>query len=172
MLPLDEVLAGRDERFALQRKWLSSGEGFFVCQIGLNVPGFPKRLPGDSAAVKNFRARLLSNTETRPVSEKYLENGAGVCWLGLFCGGPEAALVMKRKAVELENSEAGRIFDADVITQEGPVSRESLGLPPRGCFLCGGKAKDCARAGAHDPADLREEANRLVLLGAIEDGRL
>ena len=56
MTPLEEVLSGRDERAAWQRRWLRSPEGnFFVCQIGLNVPGYPKRIPRDLAVVRKCR---------------------------------------------------------------------------------------------------------------------
>ena len=55
MTPLEEVLSGRDERAACQKRMLASREGAFVCQIGLNVPGFPKRVPGDITIIKDCR---------------------------------------------------------------------------------------------------------------------
>ena len=40
MTPLEEVLSGRDERAACQKRMLASREGAFVCQIGSTSPAF------------------------------------------------------------------------------------------------------------------------------------
>ena len=70
-------------------------------------------------------------------------------------------------AVEAENSmEAGRILDIDVLTSEGQLSRLDMGLPPRRCLVCGESAKACARAGTHDPAELRELVIRIIKTAA------
>ena len=74
---------------------------------------------------------------------------------------------MLRAAVEAENSmEAGRILDIDVLTADGQLSRLDMGLPPRRCLLCGESAKACARAGTHDPAELRELVIRIIKTAA------
>lgn len=163
MTPLEEVLAGRDERAACQRKLLAGREGAFVCQIGLNVPGFPKRIPGDVTVIKECRRFLLAHLCAAPFEEHYLDNGAGLCWQGAFDGRKFDARALKRAAVEAENCmEAGRILDIDVLTAEGQLSRLGMGLPPRRCLLCGEDAKTCARAGRHDAAELRELVMRIV----------
>ena len=84
MTPLEEVLSGRDERAACQKRMLASREGAFVCQIGLNVPGFPKRVPGDITIIKDCRRFLLACAGAAPFEEHYLDNGAGLCWQGAF----------------------------------------------------------------------------------------
>ena len=108
MTPLEEVLSGRDERAACQKRMLASREGAFVCQIGLNVPGFPKRVPGDITIIKDCRRFLLACAGAAPFEEHYLDNGAGLCWQGAFDGKSYDAGALKRAAVEAENSmEAG-----------------------------------------------------------------
>lgn len=62
MTPLEEVLAGRDERAAWQRLWLEATEGsYFICQIGLNIPGYPKRIPRDIEIVRKCRKYLMDH---------------------------------------------------------------------------------------------------------------
>ena len=167
MTPLEEVLSGRDERAAWQKRMFSAREGAFVCQIGLNVPGFPKRVPGDIKVIKECRRFLLACVGAAPFEEHYLDNGAGLCWQGAFDGKKFDAQALKRAAVEAENSmEAGRILDIDVLTAEGQLSRTCMGLPPRRCLVCGEGAKDCARAGRHDPSELREMVMRIIKTAA------
>ena len=167
MTPLEEVLSGRDERAACQKRMLASREGAFVCQIGLNVPGFPKRVPGDITIIKDCRRFLLACAGAAPFEEHYLDNGAGLCWQGAFDGKSYDAGALKRAAVEAENSmEAGRVLDIDVHTAEGQLSRLDMGLPPRRCLVCGESAKACARAGTHDPAELRELVIRIIKTAA------
>ena len=49
---------------------------------------------------------------------------------------------MKRETILLEKSHAlGRIWDIDVIGEEGMISRERMGIQGRRCFLCGLDAK-------------------------------
>ncbi|MCX7781796.1 MAG: citrate lyase holo-[acyl-carrier protein] synthase, partial [Negativicutes bacterium] len=72
--------------------------------------------------------------------------------------GPAAVVVfqgdaahMKCLAVALETEEVyGRLLDIDVFTADGrQISRHSLGLPERGCFVCPENAVDCMRAKRH-----------------------
>lgn len=170
MTPLEEVLSGRDERAAWQRRWLRSQEGnFFVCQIGLNVPGYPKRIPRDLAVVRKCRKYLLEHAHAAPVEEQHLENGAGVCWQGVFDASKYDAASLKRCAVEAENSmTAGRVLDIDVLTAAGALSRTQMGLPERRCLLCGERAKVCARLGGHPQSELRERVVRIINAAALE----
>lgn len=174
MTPLEEVLEGRDERAALQKKLLAAREGAFVCQIGLNVPGFPKRAPGDMAVIKECRRFLIASARALPFEERYVENGAGLCWQGAFDGKRFDARAMKKAAVDAENRmEAGRVLDIDVLTAQGQLSRLEMGLPPRPCFICGENAKECARAGAHDSAGLRGLVFRIIknAAGRADEGK-
>ena len=43
-----------------------------------------------------------------------------------------------------------------------PLSRESVGLPPRKCLLCGRPARQCMRARTHSIAELLSEIDRLL----------
>ena len=124
MTPLEEVLAGRDERAAWQRLWLEATEGsYFICQIGLNIPGYPKRIPRDIEIVRKCRKYLMDHAHAVPSEERYLENGAGVCWQGAFDALKFEAAALKKCAVEAENSmTAGRVLDIDIIPRGLPFA--------------------------------------------------
>ena len=77
MTNLELVLAGRDERAAAQNELLASAS--FVCQIALNVPGWPKRLKGDEAAARRCAAEFLKRCGLTPLAVRELANGAGFC---------------------------------------------------------------------------------------------
>lgn len=58
----------------------------------------------------------------------------------------------------------GRLFDLDVYDLEGrPVSRQDLGIAPRGCLLCGGDVQECRRSGRHTLSELQAEIKRMLL---------
>lgn len=176
--PLEDVLAGRDERVYVQGLLLNvdgqvtSPRERFICQISLNIPGYPKRLPLDEETVRKGAEDFLLGYGADPIKERFLTNGAGLCWLGLFDGDAETAKRAKRSAVRIEEQNpAGRIFDIDIITDDGSISRNILGLSPRRCLLCGAEAKICARLRAHPEEELRSAvaAQLSVYIGHVFD---
>lgn len=69
-------------------------------------------------------------------------------------GRPQAAVV-KSLLVGLEESRpGGRLWDLDVHDGDHPLSRTSLGPPPRRRLVGDGPAHACARSRAHDASDL------------------
>jgi holo-ACP synthase len=74
-----------------------------------------------------------------------------------------AASVIKVKCLELEqNHPLGRLWDADVISESSrAVNRQSLGFPPRKCFICDEPAKMCARNQSHSYKELTEKFHEI-----------
>ena len=71
---------------------------------------------------------------------------------------------MKRETILLEKSHAlGRIWDIDVIGEEGMISRERMGIQGRRCFLCGLDAKVCGRSRSHEIRELQNRAAEIIL---------
>ena len=65
----------------------------------------------------------------------------------------------------------GRLFDIDVLAGAGQiVDRAQIGLPPRGCLVCGAPGAGCARSRAHGIEEL-QRATRTLITDYI-DGRL
>ncbi len=158
---LDDILSGKEERVRSRDEFLS--ENIFVCQITLNIPGYPKRLANDEKAVEKFSRAFIEQWDSPPLCEKKIANAAGVCWLGFFTGGISAAQKGKRIAVSIEEgTPEGRISDIDVIVPERTLSRSDLGLPQRRCLLCDRPAKECARAQSHSYSHLRSEFEKLI----------
>lgn len=155
------ILSGKEERVRSRDEFLS--ENIFVCQITLNIPGYPKRLTNDEKAVERFRSAFIKQWNSPPLREKNVANAAGVCWLGFFAGGTSAAQKAKRIAVSIEEETPdGRISDIDIIVTGGTISRSDLKLPQRKCLLCGRPAKECARDRNHSYSRLRSEFEKLI----------
>ena len=156
------VLSGREERALVQKILLGARGVSFLLQISLNIPGFPKDMPenGDvlSSAARVFEKKIREH----PSVHVFISNGAGRAEILSFGGD---ALSAKASCMEIEEGhEWGRAIDADIITQNGPLSRSSLGIEPRRCLLCGEPAKICARRRAHATRELRAEISRLLRL--------
>ena len=158
---LAALLKGREERACLQKFLLQISPT--ILQISLNIPGLPKRLANDVLAIRKTEA-ALREAGIRPLVKIGLSNAAGLCLL-LSCGNP--AREAKLTAVSLEEKLPwGRALDLDVLAAFGPLSRETLGLGPRVCLLCGETAKACARSGRHGLEETRGKVTALLKLCA------
>jgi holo-ACP synthase len=85
--------------------------------------------------------------------------------------GPEAIVTvaadpieLKRATVAIEDAHPlGRLWDLDVeAAGTGTVSRRSLGLPVRRCFVCSEPAHACARSRAHSLEELLNAMRAIV----------
>lgn len=158
---LYEVLSGREDRVRIRNEHLS--ENVFACQITLNIPGYPKRMPHDERAVKRFSRIFIEKWGLDPFCEKKVINAAGICWIGFFAGDPAGAQKAKEIAIGIEErTSEGRIFDIDIIVPEKTISRSDLGLASRTCLLCEKPAKECARNHSHSYEDLRTAIENLI----------
>jgi holo-ACP synthase CitX len=157
---ISRLLNAREERACVQG-FLTRLAGIdFAAQVSLNIPGLPKNVPGDSEAVFSASGVLLERLGASPSVSVQLRNHAGFALLMSFRGDAARA---KEAAVSVEeDADWGRVFDIDVITAGGTLSREGFGRETRKCFLCSLNAKECARAGTHGMEKLREEALRLL----------
>ena len=135
----------RDARVAHQAELLGKYPGKTLLCLTVMLPGPVKRsnvsLKIAAAAVAAVRSRFeLKFEELRD-----LETG----YEGYFVVDLEP-VAAKRLAVSLEEEHPlGRLFDLDVITADGPLSREELGLPGRKCLICGKPVRECMRTRAH-----------------------
>ncbi len=170
MKALGRVLSGREGRARLQRHILGSAS--FVVQVSLNLPGYPKELPGSRTLVESVGFRLAGRVRDGGglvLSVWMLENGVGPAFfLGVCAARPKT---VKEEAMSLEEKTPwGAVLDVDVLLSGGALSRSVLGLPPRRCFLCGRSAKECARTGRHDRKELRKVAEKFLQQGLQETG--
>ena len=153
------LLQGREERAALQSSLLARSDS--VLQISINVPGLPKRIEGDEAALVRAECLVRESLGQQAAERAVLCNAAGVALILAFTG--TNLIELKKIAVMTEEKEPwGRALDIDVITAGHQLSRSDIGLPPRLCLLCKQEAKVCARAQSH-PADALRDRVRLLL---------
>lgn len=147
-LTLMDLLDSRENRVKHQQELLGR-YGKTLVSMTLNIPGPVKDKPEYRAALKIGCKRL---------AEKLGEDLIFYQEIRELPTGPEGYLIVnaegfdvKKKAVAVEEADAlGRLFDIDVLTAGGGISRRDLGAKPRRCLLCGEDAKVCARGRVHD----------------------
>lgn len=171
---LADVLADREARSArraeLAARWAGAGRPIAVVQLSLAVPGAVKSDPEIRLAVSlgarawEDRAAVLGlpllHSETR-------EGASGPCRLWVV---DADARETKSLIIGLEEgSSLGRLWDFDVYDEESRhVGRDTLGVPPRRCYLCGEAAAVCAGRRVH-ALDAVERRFRELLRAGIAD---
>ena len=170
-ITLDELLASRDARHAMQQKLMVEHSGKTLVCLTVVMPGSVKRnqqsLTVARAAVKAMRkaynisddllpeTELLTNelkTETREcLVERDLNTGYEAYLITSL-----PLLEAKRVAVDIEDTHPlGRLFDIDVIDAQGiPVSRDRVGGQPRRCLVCDHEARYCMRMRWHTQEEI------------------
>lgn len=166
---MEAVLAAKEKKAGMREQLLSIYE-LPVVSVSVNMPGNVKT---DEQirnllrfSVEQFRAVAQSHG-FEIVTEQFF----------YFTTGPYAFLVVSGDARKLKMlavaqeaaSEVARLFDMDVFNERGiQISRASLGLPPRNCFVCNNPALVCMRSAAHSPESLQGEVTRRLNLYAAQ----
>ena len=165
-ITLDELLASRDARHAMQQKLMAEHSGKTLVCLTVVMPGSVKRnqqsLIVARAAVEAMRKAYNISDDLLPETElltNELKTEAGECLVERDLNtGYEAYLITplplleaKRVAVDIEDTHPlGRLFDIDVIDAQGiPVSRDRVGGQPRRCLVCYHEARYCMRMRWH-----------------------
>ena len=171
MVTLNELLASRDSRHAMQQKLLAEHSGKTLVCLTVVMPGSVKR---------NQQSLIVAHAAVEQMIESY-ELGVRNDELGVRNGGRlierdletgyEAYLITdlplleaKRIAVQIEDTHPlGRLFDIDIIDKDGvPVSRDRVGSSPRRCLVCDREARYCMRMRWHTQEEIWERINAMV----------
>ena len=156
---LDEMLRCREERAALQKRFLSDFGGPLV-SFSLNIPGPVKTTPELRRVFERGKGEILRALEkmgvaVRHTAEKHESTGDEFI---IAAEGDASAIKKKMTAIEEEHP-LGRLFDIDVIDEAGEkISRAE----PRRCFLCGEAAAACARSRRHSVDELVSYMERKI----------
>ncbi|MCR4784616.1 MAG: citrate lyase holo-[acyl-carrier protein] synthase [bacterium] len=152
---LEELLASRDLRNDCQQQLLHLYQNKPLISFMVNMPG-PVKLCELTrelhvACLEELRRAFVGSILYQEV--KLLNTGAeGYLVIDSV---PEE---VKRRACGLEDGHPlGRLWDIDVHTLDGQISRETLKLPVRRCLLCNNPAPVCARSRAHTVEELVEK---------------
>lgn len=158
---LQELLDSRERRAQKQKTLLSQYEGVLV-SVTLNIPGSVKDKPAYRKALQagmNLLTECFADEQILYKEVRYLKTGAE----GYLVAADAKPEEVKNLTVGIEDgTPLGRLFDMDVLTEKGSVSRSDLGKPGRRCFLCGEDAKVCARSQRHSMELLLAEIDRIL----------
>ena len=170
-ITLDELLASRDARHAMQQKLMAEHSGKTLVCLTVVIPGSVKRnqqsLTVARAAVKAMRkaynisddllpeTELLTNELKIETRECLVERDLNTGYEAYLIT-PLPLLEAKRVAVDIEDTHPlGRLFDIDVIDAQGiPVSRDRVGGQPRRCLVCDHGARYCMRMRWHTQEEI------------------
>jgi holo-ACP synthase / triphosphoribosyl-dephospho-CoA synthase len=167
------VLAERDRWAADTQAALHSGAQAVIrlsarMPASLRARGMADRPLGQGAVAFEAECRRLG------LSLLHLGPGRGALGPWVLWTSDNDPFLLKRAAMLVEEgSTQGQLLDLDVFSQEGPISRSLLGLPPRMCVVCGRQAAVCAGRAVHHPStteaaflDLLEHSSGFILPGS------
>ncbi|MGM9999402.1 MAG: citrate lyase holo-[acyl-carrier protein] synthase [Candidatus Bruticola sp.] len=150
-IELEELLESRDKRCAFQQ-YLLKLRPVPLISFMVNMPGPIKRSPlseklhaaGCSELKKVLKSTIIWS-EVRQLNTGF----EGYFAVDLS---PEE---LKRQTCSIEDCHPlGRLWDFDVHTLKGQISRQQLDLAPRLCLMCSKPAPLCARSRAHSLPEL------------------
>lgn len=154
---LSQILSAREKRVQRQNRLLDMYGETLIC-FTMNIAGPVKNSPLITAGFRLGEQLLLE--QFMPVHKVSYEESTGCEGYYTVCADP---LQVKRQTALLESSlPLGRLFDMDVLTARGKISREQIGLPPRQCLLCPEDARICGRSRTHSLQALQAETARLL----------
>ena len=168
-ITLEQLLQSRDARAARQAALLKEFPLRTLLCLTVIMPGPEKRSPRSlciaQAAVSAVRDAFSPEyEELRDLETGYEGFFVISCAPGLQGAAGEAPfLAVKRVAAALEDTHPlGRLFDLDVITPDGPVSRSAIGAPERRCLICDRAARLCMREHRHSYQELLSAIDALL----------
>lgn len=144
------MLAARERRAALQNRLLQGG--CLVC-LTMNIAGEVKRTPLIRLLFDRGAAELSA---LGPKKSLVLDDVTGPEGYFAF-DTPAEELKAKAEAIE-DSFPAARLFDMDVLTPAGKLSRKT----GRSCLICGGPAAQCARSRAHGLETVKARTEALL----------
>jgi holo-ACP synthase/triphosphoribosyl-dephospho-CoA synthase len=154
---LAQVLEARDRRAAVQNMMLAdAGPGRCLICLTLNIAGDVKRTPMThmlfTRGVKELEALDLRIEDSLLTDEPAGSEGF---WLA-----DEDPAEVKKKLEAVEDSfPAARLFDFDVLTEDGTKLSRNVS---RRCLICDAPAAECARSRRHGLDAVKAATDRLL----------
>lgn len=158
---LHEILFSRESRQKRQHLWLADHQSTII-SLTMVIPGEVK---------DSILSRKAFNQAWNEIDQLCRRQGWVIESSEVFNlpTGPEGLLairqpadVVKRACVVLEqNNVLGRLWDIDVINENGIISRRDIGMSSRKCFICDLDARVCARQRTHSIQALHEAMEAL-----------
>lgn len=157
MITLEQLLQSRDERARLQQDLLGRFPGRSLVCLTVQLPG-PEKRNSHSLVIGHAGVKALADAFGADPEVRDLETG-----FEAYLTVPIPATDAKRLCCSIEDSHPlGRLMDIDVITWDGPMGRDSIGMEPRKCLLCDKPARWCMRARTHTVEELLNRIGQMV----------
>lgn len=165
---LMSMLDARESRVRVQQKLLEANPTNAMLSATMNIPGEVKTsevIREVFTTVIEAAERVLSDIIVTDQEYRDLPTGPEY-YLTL----PLTSVELKQRMIQLEqNHPWGRLLDLDVLwLKDGTltsVSRETLNLPARTCFICNENAKDCGRSRRHSVSQMQQVIADLIQSG-------
>ncbi len=160
-ITLDQLLASRDDRSALQHELLERHPGLTLVCLTVVMPGKAKR---------NFHSLIVAQAALTALVNTF-EGTTELLRARDLPTGFEAYLLTtveraeaKRLTCHIEDTHPlGRLFDLDVMSADGtPLSRTALGFAPRHCLVCDQEARHCMRLGSHTQDEIHAKIKQMI----------
>lgn len=162
-ISLMQMLQAREHRVQRQQQLLDRYGKPLIC-FTMNIAGPEKNSPLIRFGFRLGCTRLEAALKEIPVVHSIREESATGCEGYYVCDADPK--ILKHITCKIEEADAlGRLFDLDVITQEGKQTRPV----PRKCLLCGNHAMVCGRSRAHSVAQLQEKTRQILMDAAVEE---
>ena len=159
------VLDAREDRWNRRRALAASlPSGWSVLSFTLRMPAFLRLGGGFDLQAKGlfmdlvFHLGSLGFAVESPAFAVRADGPEGLCAVR------GDASAVKGAAVEFEEDHPrGCLADGDVMDSLcGEIGRESLGLPPRRCLVCGRRAAECVAGRTHGTEEIRTSVERIL----------
>lgn len=152
---LEDMLNARESRSKIQKEMLIYNGGSLI-SFTLNIPGEFKVFPLAEKAFETGKELISHQLSSHWIHITQCEERKEKTGLECFYSINEDAVLLKGLMLEIEESHPlGRLFDIDVLDQDGTILKgESYGRMERGCLICGAPVWECSRSRSHSAEDL------------------
>jgi len=166
MATLEQILKGRDDRFAMQTSLIEKYRSPLV-SCTMNIPGPTKNSELIQASFDKAMEAFMERNQgvLKEVAQQQKETGPERYFIVL--GGTNLNALKRRLAFFEQVFPIGRWLDLDLKDADGvAITRKEIGLEQRRCLLCHRPAKECARSSRHSLEDLLalEEKDLMLFL--------
>ena len=163
---LEQVLAARDRRAALQTELLGREKDAVLVCLTLNIAGEVKRTYLTAMLFERGMA-AFDALELNVADSLVIDDVTGSEAFWLVRGDAET---VKRQLEAIEDSfPAARLFDFDVlVSMQGMIPRKLSRQEARKCLICGRPAAECARSRAHGLDAIRDVTWELLRSSCAE----
>lgn len=164
---LEEVLRTRENRAAFEAK-LTTKYLLPVLAFKLNIPGPVKNNETIRKVFQKGCRRIQSILEKNQwdiVYEKSLSLSTGPEYICVV--DTKDVMELKKKAIQLEETEVGRIYDIDILIKKDgeffSIDRTQLGFDERKCLICNNDAKSCGRNRSHSVEEMQRKLTKIII---------